>query len=267
MRYEMWPRYVSVGERKANTAKRVVAMKKKGITLNPVVIEGRAIAKTFWGKSWCDNLEAYSDFENRLPRGRTYARNGSIIDLQITTGRVKAQVMGSELYQVIIEIVPMPTSKWQELVKACAGKIDSLIELLQGKFSKAVMEMMTQKEKGLFPKPKEISMNCSCPDYAGMCKHVAATLYGVGAILDSKPEWLFDLRHVNHVDLLATASKGPSLIQAVDHMLEDGELSELFDIEMDSGNRAQKPIPKKTKKAAKKPIKEKPKAKIKKKDL
>lgn len=231
-----WPAYVSVAERRETAAKLVAAEKKKGKEFNPVVIEGRTIAKSFWGKAWCDNLEAYSDYENRLPRGRTYARNGSVIDLQVTPGNVSAQVMGSSLYKISISVTAMPAAKWGGLVKECAGKIDSVIELLQGKFSKGVMEIITEKENGLFPKPKEITMRCSCPDIAGMCKHIAAVLYGVGATLDAKPEWLFTLRHVDHMDLIATASTASTLIggQDGDNMLADSELSALFGIEMEA---------------------------------
>ncbi len=243
-----WPAYVPVAKRREQAAKLLQSMQKKGQTLNPIVIEGRGITKTFWGKAWCENLEAYSDFANRLPRGRTYVRNGSVIDLKISNGQVQAKVMGSSLYQIGIKVKPMLESKWKVLIEACAGKIDSLIELLQGKFSKAVMEILTQKENGLFPNPKEISMSCSCPDYAGMCKHIAAVLYGVGAFLDTKPEWLFVLRHVDHLDLIASASSGDLLLknQTSDHVLEDGDLSALFGIELDTG----KTSPKKTKTAA-----------------
>lgn len=244
-----WPAYVSVAERKKKAAQHAEKLKKKGVTLQPVYIEGRMIAKTFWGKAWCDNLEAYSDFDSRLPRGRTYVRNGSVIDLQVTKGQVKAQVMGSSLYQVKIDIKPMPEAKWKVLVQACAGKIDSLIELLQGQFSKAVMEIMTQKEGGLFPVPKEISMKCSCPDYAGMCKHIAAVLYGVGAMLDVKPENLFVLRHVDHMDLITHATKSNTLVQSQgdDQLLEDDELSALFGIELDAGKTSPKAEPAKKK--------------------
>src|SRR6516165_2714205 len=92
--------YVPVAQRRAQAAREVAKRQKKGQTVSPVVIEGRAIATTFWGKAWCDNLESYSDFANRLPRGRTYVRNGSVIDLQITPGQIKALVSGSEIYKV-----------------------------------------------------------------------------------------------------------------------------------------------------------------------
>jgi len=240
-----WPAYVSVGERKKKAAKHVQALQKKGKTCHPVIVEGRKIAKTFWGEAWCKNLETYSDYENRLPRGRTYVRNGSVIDLEVTQGLVKAQVMGSFLYHVTIQIEAISKKQWEGLIAACAGKIDSLIELLQGKFSKAVMEIITQKESGLFPQPREIDMHCSCPDSAGMCKHVAAVLYGVGAILDTKPEWLFLLRHVSHLDLMTSAHSARALTEhkANENELKEDELSTLFGIEINtkpSGEAKQK---------------------------
>ncbi|MBA3816836.1 MAG: SWIM zinc finger family protein [Parachlamydiaceae bacterium] len=233
-----WPAYVSVAERKAKAAKLVNDQKKKGKSFNPIVINGRKIATTFWGISWCENLESYSDFANRLERGRTYVRNGSVIDLQMGKGKIEAKVMGSSLYNISIEITALVASKWSNLVKICSGKIDSMIELLKGKFSKAVMEVLTEKNEGLFPKPKEIKMKCSCPDSAYMCKHIAAVLYGVGACLDNHPERLFDLRNVDHLDLIATAGAGAfANAVSIQGDVDDDELSSLFGIEMDSGNK------------------------------
>ncbi|MFI5343113.1 MAG: SWIM zinc finger family protein [Chlamydiales bacterium] len=263
-----WPEYVPVAERRRQAANHLDKLRKKGELVNPIVIGGRQIASTFWGKAWCNNLEAYSDYANRLPRGRTYVRNGSVLDLQITQGKVNAQVMGSSLYQVAIEIKPMSQEKWSDLVKACTGKIDSLIELLKGKFSQSVMEIITQKEKGLFPKPQEISMRCSCPDHAGMCKHIAAVLYGVGASLDARPEGLFALRHVDHLELIASTQSVDALVQnqGGEHALKDDELSALFGIEMDQTPKKAKNNPtSKPKAIAKKKPVSKPKAAVKKK--
>lgn len=245
-----WPKYVPVAKRKEAAAKKIKEQEKKGTILNPIVIEGRTIARTFWGKAWCENLESYSDYSNRLPRGRTYARNGSIVDLQVTPGQIKAQVMGSSLYKISIEIRPMLQEKWSSIIQSCSGKIDSLIELLQGKFSKAVMEIITEKSQGLFPKPQEISMSCSCPDSASMCKHIAAVLYGIGASLDTNPERLFVLRQVDHLDLLVSAGAS-SLGKVEETEVVFDDLSSLFGIEMDSGEE----IPLKEEK----PVKEKPK--------
>ncbi len=227
--------YVSVAERKKQAAKKVTQLKKKGEDIEPICIEGRTISKTFWGKAWCKNLEGYSDYENRLPRGRTYVRNGSVIDLKVKAGEIKALVSGSSIYTVSIKINPIVSTKWETLVKECSGKIESLIELLLGKFSKGVMEVITDSDKGLFPGPREIKLNCSCPDGANMCKHVAAVLYGVGARLDVRPEDLFLLRHVDHKELIAYAGSGhlsgKNLPQ--DNQKLTGDLSSLFGIDLE----------------------------------
>ena len=177
------------------------------------MIEGRTIARTFWGKAWCDNLERYSDYANRLPRGRTYVRNGSVVDLQIAPGEVNATVSGSELYKVAVKVSAVPKARWNSICTDCAGAIDSLVELLQGRFSKGVMERICQQKTGLFPAPDEIEFSCSCPDWASMCKHVAAVLYGIGARLDEQPELLFKLRKVDEKDLIAKAGKGAAAVE------------------------------------------------------
>ena len=229
-----WAPYVPVAKRREQAGKYVKSMKAKGKALNPIEVIGRQIANTFWGKAWCDHLENYSDYENRLPRGRTYVRNGSVIDLQVSIGKIHAKVMGSYFYEVDIKIKPMNPEKWKDMVKACSGKIDSLVELLQGKFSDGVMAMIIDQNNGLFPRSHEIEMECSCPDGVGMCKHSAAVLYGIGASLDRFPEYLFTLRHVDHLELIVQANAegmiSPS--QSGADVLEESDLSALFGIEM-----------------------------------
>ena len=229
-----WAPYVTVAERKRQAQQKMAALAKKGQICRPVSITGRAIAKSFWGKAWCDNLESYSDYANRLPRGRTYVRNGSVIDLRVETGRVLARVSGSSVYDVAIEVQPLAAPKWKAIVKECSGKVASLVELLQGKFSKAVMETVTRHGEGLFPRPREITLNCSCPDSATMCKHVAATLYGVGSRLDDEPDLLFRLRHVDPQDLIRQAGQAPAGVSAkMPHTLGGADLSALFGIDID----------------------------------
>jgi uncharacterized Zn finger protein len=236
MSYGYWKPYVPVAKRRAQAEKAVSKAKKAaGQDLHPVRIDGRAIAKTFWGKAWCDNLEAYSDFENRLPRGRTYVRNGSVIDLKIEPGKVRALVVGSRLYKIEIGITAVPESRWKSLAKECTGSIASLVDLLQGKLSKAVMERICQPKTGLFPAPKDIQLGCSCPDWATMCKHVAAVLYGVGARLDAQPELLFTLRQVDANDLVTQAAElsvKTRKIPARGKVLDDSQLADVFGIEM-----------------------------------
>jgi uncharacterized Zn finger protein len=228
--------YVPVAQRRANTARQMAKLAKKGHAIDPVQIDGREIADTFWGKAWCENLESYSDFENRLPRGRTYVRNGSVVDLQIRPGKVTARVSGSELYDIDIKIKPLSKPRWQAISSQCAGKIASVLELLQGRLSRGVMEIITHRESGLFPKPSEISLDCSCPDWADMCKHVASALYGVGARLDQRPELLFVLRQVDHMELIEQAA-GQVLAPAASSdkkTIAEGDLADVFGIEIDS---------------------------------
>jgi uncharacterized Zn finger protein len=198
--------YVSVAQRQAKAAKQIAKLKKQGRAVSPVITEGRKIATSFWGKAWCDNLERYSDFDNRLPRGRSYVNNGLVIDLKLTRGKVEALVSGSELYTVKIEIAVAAPARWTAICSDCAGSVGSIVELLQGKLSKNVMERVCRDADGLFPAPKEITMSCSCPDWADMCKHVAATLYAVGARLDRDPDLLFTLRGVDRSALVSTGA-------------------------------------------------------------
>ena len=241
-----WRPYVSVAERRRKAAREMEKLKKKGHPVSPVILEGRTIAKTFWGKAWCENLERYSDFANRLPRGRAYVRNGSVVDLQIGGGEVKAYVSGSEIYEVAVKVTPVSKKRWQSICTDCAGAIDSLVELLQGRFSKGVMERLCQQERGLFPSPKEIKLSCSCPDWASMCKHVAAVLYGIGARLDQQPELLFKLHKVDGKELVAKAGKGLPLggkAVAPEKTLSSEDLSAIFGLEMAQTVDVPTPIP------------------------
>jgi uncharacterized Zn finger protein len=198
-----WAPYVPVAARRRKAEREMEKLRKKGAVLSPVKIEGRQIARTFWGKAWCDNLESYRDYENRLPRGRTYVRNGSVVDLQIAHCEVTAIVSGSKIYKVKVSIGDVGPVRWKTLCADCSGGIDSLVELLQGRFSKGVMERLCRQDTGLFPRPSEIRFTCSCSDYASMCKHIVAVLYGVGARLDESPELLFRLRAVDETELLS----------------------------------------------------------------
>jgi uncharacterized Zn finger protein len=211
---------------------------------------------TFWGRAWCTNLESYSDYSNRLPRGRTYVCNGSVVDLKIAKGRIEALVSGSELYEIQIDIAALPRRNWAALKERCAGKIGSLVELLQGKLSKAVMELVTDRDRGLFPKPNEIKMRCSCPDYAGMCKHLAAVMYGVGNRLDSSPEVLFVLRGVDHTELIEQAIPATPLgVEPGAPTIATDELGAIFDIEIDAAPAASAGAATREKPAAKKAAK------------
>lgn len=237
MGYFGYKPYVPVATRHAKALKAVANANKKGANYAPIVPYTGAIAKTFWGKAWCSNLEQYSDYANRLPRGRSYVRNGAVIDLQVNTGSVQALVMGSQLYEVSIAIQALPEPRWKAVCADCSNSVASLIELLQGKLSKAVMERICAPATGLFPSPKELKFECSCPDWAGMCKHVAAVLYGVGARMDQQPDLLFKLRHVDALDLVAQASLAqPSANKTKSSKVMDtSDLGDVFGLDMDLG--------------------------------
>jgi uncharacterized Zn finger protein len=233
--YGGWAPYVSVAERRRKAEREMEKLRKKGAVVSPVTLEGKKIANTFWGKAWCDNLESYHDYENRLPRGRTYVRNGSVVDLQIAPREVRAMVSGSSIYTVKVTIGEVAKAHWKSICADCSGGIDSLVELLQGRFSKGVMERICRQGAGLFPKPSEIRFSCSCPDGASMCKHVAAVMYGVGARLDARPELLFRLRAVNENDLVANignvlpmSKHGP----VAGKVLEADDMAALFGLDM-----------------------------------
>ncbi len=248
-----------VAERRARAAREMAKLaKKNGAAASPVLLAGRKIASTFWGRAWCDNLEAYSDYANRLPRGRTYVRNGSVVDLQISQGKVTARVSGSELYRIEIKIKPLAASLWKSIQTECAGKIDSLIELLQGKLSSSVMQMVTRPERGLFPTPKEIGLDCSCPDWADLCKHVAASLYGVGARLDQSPELLFLLRGVDPAELISKVSAAEAVRQTAGAegaaAMSETEIADVFGIELAAPTPASDPTGKSTPKPPNFPI-------------
>jgi uncharacterized Zn finger protein len=235
MSYWGWKPYVPAAERRRKAESAAAKAKKAGAALSPVAPSRGAIARTFWGKAWCDNLERYSDYANRLPRGRAYVRNGSVIDLAIGQGEVRAQVAGSRLYRVEVRVAAVGEKQWNAIGADCAGSIDSMVELLQGTFSRAVMERLCRPGDGLFPTPKEIDFTCSCPDWASMCKHVAAVLYGVGARLDQRPELLFQLRRVDGNDLLVQVGAGATRqtkSPAKAKVLDDSTLAEVFGIEM-----------------------------------
>lgn len=252
-RSSRWSDYVPAAERQRKSARLASQRRREGHELKPVRITARGykIAQTFWGSSWCQNLERFSDYSNRLPRGRTYARNGSVIDLQIAPGKVTALVSGSEIYEVQIAVTPLPKDRWQKLCADCADDIDSLVELLQGRFSDGVMEVLCRTKTGLFPEPSQIAMSCSCPDWATMCKHVAAALYGVGARLDSVPELLFTLRQVDHTELVSASDGGVAAAMAGDaaEELADEDLGAIFGIELATPKSQRKRRPR-TSKAA-----------------
>ncbi|GEM_PF-156988 len=237
-----WAPYVPVAQKIEMAQRELSELAAKGLEVHPVALKGRTIARSFWGKGWCDHLESFSDFSNRLPRGRRYVRNGSVCHLDVQPGAVEACVAGSRPYRVSVEIKPLPGKRWRAIRDRCAGRIGSLVELIQGRLSDHVMAVVSDRDEGLFPKPGEIAFSCSCPDWASMCKHVAAVLYGVGARLDERPDLLFSLRGVDPSELiaaegaLALPAAGPGDAK---RRIDPGAIEEVFGIELEeAGNGA-----------------------------
>ena len=267
--YGRWPRYVPVGEKKRKAEKKLKSLKKKNPNIKPVTIEGRSIAKTWWGKEWNKNLERYADYSNRIGRGRSYVRHGAVLDLVIEKGEIRSLVQGgaSKPYNIVIKIKGLSKKIWKTIKTECKGKLDSLQELFAGEFPKALAEIFTAKGAGLFPSPVEIEFSCSCPDWADMCKHVAATLYGIGARLDEEPGLFFTLRNINMNDLISEAVKDKTeeLLKKAgkktDRVIEDSDLSGMFGIDMEDGLNLEAPVKKPLKKSTKSSLQKRRKGK------
>lgn len=261
MRYRNgYPRYISVAEKKAKADAKLRQLKKKNPDIAPVILTGSKLAHTWWGKAWNANLEGYADFSNRIGRGRSYVRHGAVLDLAVTPGVIKALVQGSTSapYRVTITINPLSRAVWDQIVDQCRGKIDSLGALLNGSLPKPLETLLTQRGQGLFPSPGEIEFNCSCPDRASMCKHVAAALYGVGARLDQDPSLFFSLRNVNKEDLVASVarSRADQLLATVasrksGRIIENADLASAFGIDLDEPLPAVRSRPKGSRKKTK----------------
>ncbi len=241
MRYWGFPEYVTVGEKKARAARKLKELCKKNPNMKPVVIEGSAIARTWWGKAWNRNLEQYADYSNRIGRGRNYIRHGAVLDLQIESGEVNALVQGSrpKPYSVSIKIQTLKKDIWHKIKTSCEDTLESFQELLAGAFPKALGEIFTSRDTGMFPAPREIKFSCSCPDWASMCKHVAAVLYGVGARLDEDPKLFFRLRDADISKLIkqTVTDKTKKLLEKAarksSRIIEDTDLSTVFGIDFD----------------------------------
>jgi uncharacterized Zn finger protein len=260
--YSYWPRYVPVAEKRAKAAKQLEKLKQKKGDVQPVVIQGNRIAASWWGKAWCSNLENYADYSNRIARGKSYVRHGCVLDLRIESGLVKALVQGSQKkpYEISIKIDTMTEKDARTVTDACAGQIESLQELVEGKFPKELETLFKAKGSGLFPSPHEIHFNCSCPDWASMCKHVAAVLYGIGARFDIAPTLFFTLRGIDADALIgkAIANKTTQMLKDSDRktarVLKDDDLGAVFGIEMDDRRDvvAVESVEKKTRKSGEK---------------
>ncbi len=232
--------FESRADSQARVDQKLAKLRKQGRVLEPTLPTAkRDLSSTFWGQAWNLNLMAYSDLESRMPRGRTYFRNGSVLGLELAEGRVTSIVRGTNVYEVDIAITPLEKPAWATLKQRCQGKITDVMDLLAGDLSDEVMREVTDLQGGLFPTSRQIRLSCSCPDYADMCKHCAATLYAVGALLDGNPRHLFTLRGVDPEELIGTVTTTISALTTATPQtdertaaLAESDLSALFGVSL-----------------------------------
>ena len=229
----------SVQELRRRAEASVSSARRKGQTMEPAIPQTRSgpICQSWWGQAWCRNLEGYADYSTRLERGRRYIRSGTVLDLKIHKGRIEARVQGSRRvpYKVEIRISPLSEEKCQLILEKCGRRIRTMEDLIYGRFPEELKDLFTQQD-GLFPRPTEISFMCSCPDWALMCKHVAAVMYGVGLRLDENPFYFFELRGIDvdrFIDV-ALDNKVERMLEnasaVTSRIMDTGEMGDLFGI-------------------------------------
>ena len=228
----------SAEELRRRAKESIKTAKQKGRKYEPIVAKSKrgAVCTSWWGQAWCENLEKYADYASRIERGRGYVRSGAVVDLQIEHGHVTAKVQGRRKtpYNVEIMIGRLSEESCQHIIDRCSSKIESMEKLVSGEFPEELKDIFSSKE-GLFPTPTEISFRCSCPDWALMCKHVAAVMYGIGIRFDENPFYFFTLRGID-VDRFI----GVALENRVEKMLQnhnckssriiDGDTTEIFGV-------------------------------------
>lgn len=198
-------RYVRVAKRKESAAETAKRLEAEGEILTPAKAHGKAIANSFWGRSWCKAIEGWNDYESRLPAGRSLLKNGGVIDLRIEENLVTAKVVADRLYEVRIFFRKQDEERLAELKKHLTGKLTSLIDLIKGELSDEVITEICSEKYGLFPDYGELKTSCDCLDDAVMCRHAAAALYGIAPRLDDEPELFFTLRGIKAEDFFDSA--------------------------------------------------------------
>lgn len=155
-----------------------------------------SFSSTWWGKQWIDVLESFG-WANRLERGRRYARNGSVSELNIEKGKIVAKVRGSRNtpYKVTIKLAKLKKKQWQTVLKYLSTKALYAAKLLSGNMPEDIAAIFQEAGVNLLPEDdSELSTKCSCPDFAVPCKHIAAVHYLIARELDKDPFLVFKLR-------------------------------------------------------------------------
>ncbi len=196
----------------------------------PVTVKShRKICQNYWGEAWCRYVSVYDDYGYRLGPGRSYVRAGAVVHLEIEQGKVSAKVLGSSLYEVEIDVSPLDKDSLKEMLSDEVTGISSMVDLLEGKIPDSMSQSLLCPEGGLFPQSTDIKFSCTCTDYATMCKHVGATLYGIGVRFDEDPHLFFHLRGVDPRILVQKGVAENSLQES--NSENHQELGELFGID------------------------------------
>jgi|UniRef100_A0A7V6A4R3 uncharacterized Zn finger protein len=178
-----------------------------------------AFAASWWGQRWLKVLESF-DIGERLNRGRTYARKGQVMDIEIEKGAVRATVQGSRSHPYEVEMLfrPLSRAQWYQIAKALGDRFITLAKLLAGEMPEDIEEVFLNAKVSLFPlKLKDLETDCSCPDWSNPCKHTAAVFYLLAEEFDRDPFLLFKLRGLSREELFellgytpaASAPSGP----------------------------------------------------------
>lgn len=164
--------------------------------LGTVMARGGELASTWWARRWMSTLDGFG-WGGRLSRGRAYARNRRVLDVEVSPGVIRARVQDARLtpYRIEMTVEPFPDPVWDRVVGALARQAIYTAKLLAGDLPAEVVQLFDTAEAPLFPShPDDIVMRCSCPEWAIPCKHVAAVHYALAAELDRDPFLLFRLR-------------------------------------------------------------------------
>src|SRR6516225_9973543 len=165
--------------------------------------------QSWWAKRWIAVLESF-DIGARLGRGRSYARNGQVLNIDIAKAEVTAKVQGSrpKPYDVTIQVKSLAEKEWAKVIEALSGQAIYAAKLLAGEMPQDIENVFQEVKLSLFPeKLGDLATECSCPDWSNPCKHIAAVYYLIGEEFDRDPYLLFRLRGLNREDLLRRLGK------------------------------------------------------------
>ena len=226
--------YTTVASLKARAARATKTLK----DAEPVIPHPhtRKMCLTWWGQEWCNNLESYADYRSRLERGRRYVRSNTVVDLKIFANQVKAKVQGTDLYEVTVDFAKPKPADIEKIKKLTGNRIANVEMLLKGNFPDELKELFTQNKPGLFPTPEEIKFDCDCLDWADMCKHVAAVMYGIGIRIDADPLQFFKLRGIDIDEFLTQVvdDKVANMLKNIDvksdRIMKDANVATIFGI-------------------------------------